>query len=83
LGEGPVDVLLLLGNRPVEHRFFGHSAVLLLLVVVGGIVVVAAAAAVVVVVGVVQSLEGNGKTHLYYCAWAIDLVVVDLALHNW
>jgi hypothetical protein len=52
-------------------------------VVVGGIVVAAAAAAVVVVVGVVQSLEGNGKTHLYYCAWAIDLVVVDLALHNW
>ena len=77
-----MDVLLLLGNRPVEHRFFGHSAVLLLLVVVGGIVV-AAAAAVVVVVGVVQSLEGNGKTHLYYCAWAIDSVVVDLALHNW
>ena len=77
-----MDVLLLLGNRPVERRFFGHSAGLLLLVVVGGIVVVAAAA-VVVVVGVVQSLEGNGKTHLYYCAWAIDLVVVDLALHNW
>ena len=75
-----MDVLLLLGNRPVEHRFFGHSDVLLL-VVVGGIVVVAAV--VVVVVGVVQSLEGNGKTHLYYCAWAIDLVVVDLALHNW
>ena len=75
-----MDVLLLLGNRPVEHRFFGRSAVLLV-VVVGGIVVVAAV--VVVVVGVVQSLEGNGKTHLYYCAWAIDLVVVDLALHNW